>query len=487
MVNLINLLNQSFPAIVLVYIINALLVLSIIFIERKTPTATLAWIMVITFVPIVGFIIYLVFNQNLARSKINKRTEKEEFITSNAMNKQRRAMKEGNFNYRSSVAEKWKHMITLNQVYGDAYLTEDNDIRLITDGNEKMNMLLKDIRKAQKSINVEYFIIKRDFAGKQLIYELTKKAREGVDVRLLVDALGSRYIGRRFLKDYLTAGGKVGYFFKPKFIFFGIRFNYRNHRKIVVIDNEIAYTGGFNVAKEYLGQKRKFGYWRDTHIRIEGEAVYDLNSRFILDWRYTTKEKIESIPVEQNQNPDGNKSVQIVSCGPEAPKEEVKRAFMRMITSAKKNVYLQTPYFIPDPSILESLKMASQSGVDVRIMIPCMPDHIFVYWATYAYVGELLYSGARAFIYDNGFLHSKTMVVDGEVSTIGSANFDNRSFRLNFETNAFIYDQRFAQKMEDVFIEDMQYCHELTLKDYESRSVVIRLKEAISRLLSDIL
>ena len=163
MVNLINLLNQSFPAIVLVYIINALLVLSIIFIERKTPTATLAWIMVITFVPIVGFIIYLVFNQNLARSKINKRTEKEEFITSNAMNKQRRAMKEGNFNYRSSVAEKWKHMITLNQVYGDAYLTEDNDIRLITDGNEKMNMLLKDIRKAQKSINVEYFIIKRDY------------------------------------------------------------------------------------------------------------------------------------------------------------------------------------------------------------------------------------------------------------------------------------------------------------------------------------
>ena len=168
-------------------------------------------------------------------------------------------------------------------------------------------------------------------------------------------------------------------------------------------------------------------------------------------------------------------------------REEIKRSMMRMITYAEKTVYLQTPYFIPDPSMLESLKMAAQSGVDVRIMIPCMPDHIFVYWATYAYCGELIRSGARVYIYDSGFLHAKTMVVDGEVATVGSANFDRRSFRLNFESNAFVYDEGFAKKMDDQFMKDIEHGHELTLEDYNNRSVIIKFNEAISRLLSDIL
>ena len=177
-----------------------------------------------------------------------------------------------------------------------------------------------------------------------------------------------------------------------------------------------------------------------------------------------------------------------MSCGPESPSVEVKRAMMRMITYAEKRVWLQTPYFEPDPSIFESLKMAAQSGVDVRVMIPCKPDHIFVYWATYSYVGELLRSGGRVFIYDDGFLHAKTLVVDGEVGTVGSTNFDNRSFKLNFETNAFIYDREFAKKMEDAFQNDLiNHGHELTYEAYLKRGVIIKFKEAISRLLSDIL
>lgn len=487
MLNIATFFTDSFGTLAAVYIINSLLALTVIFNERKAPAATLAWIMVLMFIPIVGFIFYLVFNQNLSRSKINRLTEKEEFVTSAALKQQMDAMDRDDYPFIKKSSEKWKHLIKLNQVYGRAYYTQDNKIDLFTDGRKLFDSLIADIKSAENSINAEYYILKRDKIGREFIEALTEKAREGVQVRLLLDAMGSRYITRGVLKDFTRAGGKVGYFFKPKFMLFGLKLNYRNHRKIVVIDSKIAYTGGYNIAREYVGEKKKFGYWRDTHVRIRGGAVYDLNSRFILDWRFTTREQLEAVPSSFESNGEGNTGIQIVSCGPEAPKEEIKRAFMRMITYAKKNVYVQTPYFVPDPSIIESLKMAAQSGIDVRIMIPCMPDHMFVYWATYAYVGELLRSGARVFIYDNGFLHAKTLVVDGEVGTVGSTNFDNRSFRLNFETNAFVFDRELAEKMEDTFEKDMAKGHELTLKHYNDRSLIIKFKEAISRLLADIL
>ena len=471
----------------LLYVVNILLIFTVIFIERKTPSATLAWIMILTFIPILGFLFYLVFNQNLSRSKISRLTEREELAVSSALRKQMDAMDRGEFFFNSKSAVRWRHLIRLNQGYGRSYYTQDNDVDLYTDGKELLESIIKDIRAAKETVNVEYYILKTDKIGRRFINVLTEKAAEGVTVRLLIDALGSRYVNRRFLREYVKAGGKLGFFFKPKFIFFGVRFNYRNHRKIVVIDDKIAYTGGYNVAKEYVGEKKKFGYWRDTHVRIRGGAVYDLNARFVMDWRFTTKEKIEIVPTAFTEETAGDVGIQIVSAGPDGPKEEVKRAFMRMITYAQKNVFVQTPYFIPDESIIESLKMAAQSGIDVRVMIPCMPDHIFVYWATYSYVGELLRSGVRVFIYDNGFLHAKTLVVDGQVATVGSTNFDNRSFRLNFETNAFIFNEEFARLMEKTYEQDMKKGRELTLEAYENRSVVIKIKESVSRLLSDIL
>ena len=300
--------------------------------------------------------------------------------------------------------------------------------------------------------------------------------------------MGSRQINDRVLGDFIRAGGKRAYFFPPKLKFINVRFNYRNHRKLAVIDGSIGYIGGFNIAREYLGMKKKFGFWRDTHLRVTGNCVHDINARFLLDWRFASKEKLVLSQAFYSDVIDGGKSgVQIVSSGPDSQRVAVKRAYMKMITSARKNVYLQTPYFVPDESILESLKMAAQSGVDVRIMIPCMPDHIFVYWATYSYVGELIQSGGRAYIYDNGFLHAKTLMVDGEVASVGSANFDRRSFVLNFEANAIIYDAREARKLEAIFEKDMESCHELTRELYAERSLWIRCKEGVARLLSDIL
>lgn len=471
-----------------IYSINLIIALTIIFLERKNPAASLAWILVLFVLPIFGIFLYMMLSQNISRHKISRLSEREMMTMNEEMKEQIEAMDSGGFAFSKEEAARWKHMIKLNQVYGNAFLTQNNQVELLVDGKEMFESLLHDINCATKSINVMYYIIKDDKVGKRFLEALTKKAREGVEVRLLMDALGSRFINDWRLSEFLAAGGKTAYFFKPKLKYLYFEMNYRNHRKIVVIDSEIGYTGGFNIAKEYLGQKRKFGYWRDTHIRLQGGAVQDLNARFIMDWRFASKEQLELDEAYLGAPRDaGTSPVQIVSSGPDSVREEIKRSMMKMITYAQKSVYLQTPYFIPDPSMLESLKMAAQSGVDVRIMIPCMPDHMFVYWATYAYCGELIRSGARVFIYDNGFLHAKTLVVDGEVSTVGSANFDRRSFRLNFEANAFIYDKDFGQRMDRQFLTDMEHGHELTRKDYNNRPTAVKFKESISRLLSDIL
>ena len=223
-------------------------------------------------------------------------------------------------------------------------------------------------------------------------------------------------------------------------------------------------------------------------MKLMGSCVQDMNARFILDWRFASKENIVISQAYYDEPfQAGTTGVQIVSCGPDSSKEEIKHGYLKMISSAKKNIYIQTPYFVPDASILEALKTAVLSGVDLRIMIPCMPDHMFVYWATYSYVGLLLNLGAKIFIYDEGFMHAKTICVDGEVASIGSANFDIRSFRLNFEANAFIYDAAEVYKLEAIFETDMMKSHELTKHLYRTRSLMIKFKESISRLLSDLL
>ena len=477
-----------------IYIINFAFIIAVIFFERKTSTAALAWIMVLAFLPVIGFIFYLIFNQNLSRTHINKLYDEEWEAVQSVLKEQLAADKDPDPDLMSiinPVALSRRDLIMLNQVYGEAIYTDWNDVELITDGNELFDRVLKDIEAAESSIAVEYFIIKNDDTGKKFIKALTRKAEEGLSVRLLIDTQGSRSIGNRALRDYLKAGGKVGYFFPPRLykigIKIGLNLNYRNHRKIIVNDEKIGYTGGYNIADEYRDMVRRFGHWRDSHLRIRGESVKELLGRFILDWRFTTKEEMK-IPTNMDySNKVGNKGIQIVSCGPEAPHQEIKRAYMKMITTSKKSVFIQSPYFVPDQSIIESLKMAAQSGVDVRIMIPCTPDHIFVYWATYSYVGELIKSGCKVYIYDGGFLHAKTIVSDSEVSSVGSCNFDIRSFKLNFETNAFIYDKAFAHEMEEAFFRDIESGHELTLEEYNNRSLIIKFKENISRLMTEIL
>jgi cardiolipin synthase len=472
----------------LLFVVDFILASTVIFIERKTPAAALAWIMVIFLVPVVGIFLYIMISQNIAKQKIFKISKREREFMETRLSSQMEAIRSDRFDYASPEESKWKDLILLNQNYAHAHLSQDNRIEIFTEGIHLFDSLLDDIAHAKESINIQYFIVKNDITGRRLITALTAKAREGIRVRFLIDALGSRRISATKLAEFTEAGGSYALFFPPKFRYLNMKLNYRNHRKIVVVDGQIGYLGGYNVGNEYIDQKKKFGHWRDTHLRLTGAAVTDLNARFFLDWRSSSGENIPlEAAYESNPESAGSTAVQIVSSGPNSIKEEIKHAYLRMISQAKDNIYIQSPYFVPDMSIFEALQNAALAGVDVRIIIPHMPDHVFVYWATYYYCGLLLRAGARIFIYDEGFLHAKTMCVDGEVCSVGSANFDIRSFRLNFETNALIFDEGEAYKLQSIFEQDMADSTELTRQLYAKRPLRVKFKEGISRLLSDLL
>ena len=343
-----------------IYSIDLVIALTIVFLERKNPSASLAWILVLFVFPVVGIFLYVMLSQNISRQKIYRLSDREQKVINDELEYQIKAIDQETMTFSNETSRRWKHMIKLNQVYGLSYLTQNNDIEVFTDGKKMFHHLMQDMRKAEKSINVMYYIVKDDMVGKKFLRILTQKASEGVEVRLLMDAIGCRFITRRKLKEFTAAGGKVAYFFKPKLKYLTLKLNYRNHRKIAVIDGKTGYIGGFNIANEYLGFKKRFGYWRDTHIRIRGGAVLDLNGVFLMDWRFASKENTElrNFAFDEEES-SGTAPVQIVSSGPNSVREEIKRAMMKMITFAERSVFLQTPYFIPDPSMLESLKKAA--------------------------------------------------------------------------------------------------------------------------------
>ncbi len=479
------------PHIMLViYVLNALIAFGLIFFDDKPATSTMAWIMILFMVPAVGLFLYLILSQNIAKRQLFKMTEKEEQDLGTIVGWQKEAVRAKIPNDPGALLYKWKELITLNLDYADSLLTFNDDVELLYDGKEMFDRLCHDIENAQYTIKLCYFIIKDDFVGQKLIDLLTKKAKEGVKVRLLIDALGSRSIGYTDLNEFKKAGGQYAYFFKPRIRHLYFRINYRNHRKLAVIDNKIGYIGGFNIAKEYLGYKKKFGYWRDTQLIIRGNALTSLNERFYMDWRYASGEKIDLLDqsIKHAFNPEScDIPIQIVSSGPESSKEEVKMGMMKMINNAKKCIRIQTPYLVPDSPMLESIAMAARSGVDVSIMIPCIPDHPFVYRTTLYNAGKLINEGAKIYIYENGFLHAKTLTVDGEVCTAGSTNFDIRSFRLNFESNAFIYDREVTRRMNAQFDKDLEMSRPYTADDRANISVWEKIAESISRLLTEIL
>ena len=453
-----------------ILVLNIGFVFIVIFAQRRNTAATWAWMVAIATLPIIGFVFYMLIGQDSRKQKVFLAKSDNDDVLHNI--------------YRE---------MSLGADEGDT--TEDNQITLFHDGNAKFDAILEDIAGAEKYVFVQSYILRGDEVGRQLVHRLAQKAKEGVEVRLLVDGMGCTFTARATFQPLLDAGGKLGLFLPPA----PVRLNFRNHRKLAVIGGKIAYIGGLNVGKEYLGMG-KLGHWRDTHMRLTGGAVNPIMLRFIMDWNFASGDKMQVLPEyfgegratpmgqgTSGDTPRPGSRVTILSSGPDTRYPNVLHAFCQMIMGAKKSIFIQTPYFVPDDALFTCIRIAALSGVDVRIMYPANPDHPFVYWASSSFIGELMCAGVKGYAYTKGFIHCKTLMIDSKICAVGTANMDVRSFKINFETHAFIEDEGVTKELEDAFFKDIGDSRELTLDGYNRRSRLMKIRESISRLFSPLL
>ncbi len=482
-----------------IYVLNFICILALLFIKRKNPNETITWLLILSFLPVIGLFLYMVFGKGInlySRRKYSIKEQRDRAYS--ALIQEQSHMDETHINlfknhtppFNDQAAEHHRQMIELFYHTGHSIYTQDNDVSIFTDAGKLYETLIHDIREAKESINMLYFIIKNDEIGNKIVDLLTQKADAGVEVRLIYDSLGSFFTPGRMFKRLKEAGGKVCRFF-PVSLGFYLKINHRNHRKIVTIDGEIAYMGGMNIGMEYMGLS-KITPWRDTHLRITGSAVLMLQEQFLLDWNFVSKttDNLDDVHFVRKYFPPikspGKLGIQIVSSDPGIAAEQIKSGLIKMVYSAQESLWIQTPYFVPDEPFLEALKTASASGVDVRIMIPGLPDKKYVWNVTMSYVRDLLNAGIKVYMY-SGFMHAKMVVMDDQIATIGSTNIDIRSFALHFEVNAFIYDTEFALKCKKIFIDDEMDSTQITSEWYESRGILTLLKENFSRIFSPLM
>ncbi len=488
---------MSVEAIILItiFILNFIFLFTMVMAERKQPNTILSWFVVLTFLPVIGFVLYLLFGGGLSlrtRRLINRRkrytSDYYKFVSWQRVNF--KALKAQNEKYDYAY-----DLINFIKSDDNCAFTTDNKVEVFTSGEEKIEHLKQDLKNAKSSINIEYYIFADDKVGKEIMNILLEKAKSGVKVKLIYDSVGCLGTPRRFFRKLKRYGGEVAEFFPP---FIGIRLinlkiNYRNHRKIVVIDGKIAYTGGINIRDDHMGMVKKVSPWRDTHIRIEGRAVWDLQNVFFNDFRCVKKERLdakklveEGYFVQDSLMSKGDVGVQIITCGPESNDRNIEDAYIKMINLAKKRVYIQTPYFIPDETFIKAVILAKKSGVDVKIMIPKKPDKKFVYYVTLSYIKRLLDVGVDVYLY-KGFIHSKTILVDDLAVAIGTCNMDNRSFALNFEISAVLYGKDFVNKNKKIFCQDMENSELFTTQTYKRRFLSSKFAQAILRLFSPLM
>lgn len=475
------------------FVINVILALIIIFMERdrREATSTWAWLLLLFIMPVFGFFFYLFFGRAV-RLKQQEVSGKEIDDAKERVKSQKESFENNNFTSNNDVVKKHSDLVQSLLVRENNFLSENNHVKVFTDGHRLFDQMKEDLRNAKKYIHIEYYILNMDGLGTEILNILEEKAQEGLEVKLLYDAVGSKQLRKSKLKGLLNAGAKAEPFFHAKIIpFINFRVNNRNHRKTLVIDGDLGYVGGFNIGDEYLGLDEKLGYWRDTHLRIQGDGVDALQLSFIHDWNAQVS-KDDALEYDKryfpdNARKDGNVAMQIGLSGPNRTWPQLEFAYLKMIMNAKDSIYIHTPYFVPDIGFINALRIAAQSGVDVHVIVPNKPDKPFVHWATLTVVAQLMYDGVNVYTYANGFIHSKMMVIDGEVASVGSANMDARSFRLNFEINGIIYNEDIAQHLIKAFNEDLKVSDRLTPERYENRSKWVKFKQSIAKLVSPIL
>ena len=475
---------------VVLYIILLIGVCIRILFETHNTNKTLAYLLFCLFIPVLGIGFYLLVGINYwTKKKYNQKITGDEKIL--------RQLKKDISDYDGvaikvdeSVEQHTELAAMLIKDIGSP-LTKNNAIKLLVNGEKKFPELLKAMREATHHIHLEYYIYEYDEIGTQIIDLLIEKAIQGVKVRFIYDDFGSPSIKKKTEERLRKAGAEVHPFHKVRFYLFANRINYRNHRKIVVIDGQTAFVGGINVSDKYINNGKKNLYWRDTHIRIDGPAVYYLQYLFITDWNFccphALKPKDLYFPPASSIVTEQDCFVQITASGPDSFQPSVLYSILQAIYLAKKEILIATPYFIPGDSILDALSVAALSGLSVKLLVPGISDSKIVNAASKSNYNDLLKAGVEVYLYQKGFIHAKTMVTDGMFSMIGTANMDNRSFFLNFEVNALIYDKKIAGQMRKQFFEDMEDAKKIDKKEWLSRSRYQQLPEKIARLFSPVL
>ncbi|MGI9541916.1 MAG: cardiolipin synthase [Cyclobacteriaceae bacterium] len=454
--------------------------------ENRDPEVTLTWILVLIFFPLIGIVIFLSFGKSFRKVKMFSRKglldlERMEHLSQNQIRDLSKLTLQEN-----GLIKSKSNIIKLLLNNSKSLLTQHNSLEVLINGTNTFDSILEAIRMAKHHIHLEYYIYEDDEIGNKIKALLMEKARHGVEVRLILDAIGCWGLSKRFLKDFTDDGVELHEFMPVRIPRLANKINYRNHRKIIVVDGQIGFVGGLNIADRYINGDPKLGIWRDTHLKIVGDAVQSLQALFITDWYFVSEKNIHGDQYFPKHSIEEKQLVQITGSGPDSDWASIMQAYFTAITTARHSIYISTPYFMPNQSILTAIKTAALSGVDVKIILPGKSDLATHLWASRSYVEELLRAGANVYFYQKGFSHAKVMMVDGIFSTIGTANMDSRSFDKNFEVNALIYDQQVAKVMEENFRQDIKDSEKIELESYLKRPRRNKVKESLARVLSPI-
>lgn len=461
---------------ILTIIIGTILV--IIF-ENRNPVKTIAWCMVLTFMPVLGLLLYIVFGMdNRQRRQIKDEDLKR--LKSITETRQRD-------NIASETPVQYEKLACMLRNMNQAYPMEGNNVEIMTDFRTMSDRLVADIENARHHINMLFFKFEDDAAGRRIADALIRKAEEGVQIRLIYDEAGNLMVPRKFYRKLRRHGIQVRGFIRIFLPILSRDYNSRNHRKVVVIDGKAGYMGGMNIAQRYA-DGLKWGIWRDTHIRITGPAVSELQTSFLTDWKFTKGDDPDLDSMYPYNPPCGNTLMQIVTGGSMDKWNVMMQAYMTAIASAKSHAYLQSPYFIPPEPIMKALQNAALGGVDVRVMIPYRGDKgILPPWASRSYIKEALNAGIKIYLYKKGYMHAKTMTIDDSFVTIGSTNIDFRGFEQDFEINAFMYDDDLARRQREIFLEDQKDAELIDPMVWDKRPLIDKAKESVARIFSQVL
>lgn len=464
-----------------VYVVTILGIILMLLMENRSPVKSIAWIFVLILLPVAGLLLYILVGKSfrkkmvISHRSLAKWQERIETIKNDPI-------------LEKSFPVEYRNFACLALKSSNSSLYVKNGIKLFTTGSDFFDAMFADVEKATKYIHVEFYIFNSDTIGSKFIELLKRKAKEGVKVRVIIDDVGSWLMRKSSVREMRASGIEIYCFLKVSLPAINSKVNYRNHRKIVVVDGSVGYTGGMNVADRYV-QGSKWGMWRDTHLRIEGEAVHGLQRVFLSDWYFVSQTLLndDALYYPNPEAPSGNSLIQMVSSAPDSEWESIMQTFFMAIAQAKNYVYIQTPYFLPNATIVNALQCAALAGVDVRIIIPRHSDASFALKSSMTYIGEVLNAGVKVYFYEDGFIHSKTIVIDDNLSTVGSANMDFRSFEQNFEINTWIYDPEFANTMKNIFMADLQKSTEINHEEWKKRSRLEKFGESWARLFSPLM